>query len=569
MDNIEDLTHHETDASVAAAAAAVAAQQFHFPHHHLQQPDFGQVHKDDDGVGHHHVHHDDVDVHALEIPVNEHDDVGLHDPDADLDLQLSGIESPHVDTPGRSAFGRPPSIRKACDLCHAAKQKCSGERPTCTRCLQGGWQCNYAPRQRRRTVPKEQKAELEARRAAHAQAHGHAFSVSAQNAKKRKLAQRDSLAHLATEAMEMRAAMGLTVDLGLPEEEDDEQLMTLSDDQMLESIAIDGYLADLPLDIFVRNLPYTAAQTNTTANVNFNPDDFPTGTDNPYSAEMDQHTTSALRDAIFSLNESNNAGHAHEQASGEGEAGDGQALEGMGENGIDPHLALLDLSHMPNEDGTPGAGDNGDGGAVGVGVGDLHLGALGGPTPYPPPAACSHMALVPHVLALLMQHTLEPKPGSDSPLNAFVFPPLARALRLFHALVQCPHCAGAPQQTLPQLALLSRTTTILTFRAPPAPLLPNGQPSAQLTVHGAKLTGTGISEAIEAHIVGVVWDSWRASVRELFAAIERKAQEVIAQSTIPVPGDQTSSSSVETQRAGLMFQAATRLITAMDEVEGV
>ena len=90
-------------------------------------------------------------------------------------------------------------------------------------------------------------------------------------------------------------------------------------------------------------------------------------------------------------------------------------------------------------------------------------------------------------------------------------------------------------------------------------------------MHGARLSGTGLSEAIEQHIVGVVWDSWRAAIREIFATFERKAQEVITQpQPAMVMGDsgQVQGSSVESQRAVLMFTAMSRLVTAMDEVEG-
>ncbi|GHJ84768.1 hypothetical protein NliqN6_1170 [Naganishia liquefaciens] len=48
------------------------------------------------------------------------------------------------------ATTKPPTMRKACDLCHQAKQKCSGERPACERCKAGGWPCHYAVRARRR-----------------------------------------------------------------------------------------------------------------------------------------------------------------------------------------------------------------------------------------------------------------------------------------------------------------------------------------------------------------------------------------------------------------------------------
>jgi hypothetical protein len=113
----------EQEAAVAAAAAAAAVQlglgdlQSPHPYHALQQPDFG--HHKDDGTEHHHT---EVDVHALEIPVEPTDDVGLHhhhhhhhhSADPDLDLSLSIAASPHVvEATQRAAYGgRPPSIRK-------------------------------------------------------------------------------------------------------------------------------------------------------------------------------------------------------------------------------------------------------------------------------------------------------------------------------------------------------------------------------------------------------------------------------------------------------------------------
>lgn len=334
----------------------------------------------------------------------------------------------------------------------------------------------------------------------------------------------------------------------------------------LESIAIDGYLADLPLATFVHNLPYTAAPPPPEPQVNFNPEDFTSGGDNvfPAGGVMDQHTTSALRDAIFSLNESNAAHAGHGDGGGdEGhDGGDGEDAEGM-----DPHLALLDLSHaMPGEGETDNQNEH-----VNINF-----------TPSAP-AQCAHIPLVLHILHLLTSQTLEPKAGTNTPLTLSVFAPLSRSLRLFHALVQCPSCSGSPQQTLPQLALLSRTTTILTFPFPPISSSSVGS-SAQITVHGARLSGTGLSEAIEQHIVGVVWDSWRAAIREIFANLERKAQEVISQSTAAASaahgangangrGDGENGTPTaaptgpETQRAGLMFQAMSRLVTAMDEVE--
>ena len=271
---------------------------------------------------------------------------------------------------------------------------------------------------------------------------------------------------------------------------------------------------------------------------------------------MDQHTTSALRDAIFSLNESSGGGPTHRDQGVDGQhGGDGQDDQ----QGLDPHLALLDLSHtMPNEEGANGGGNE----AGGEGI---HL-----PNLTSTFSGCNHQPLVPHILALLTQNPLEPKPGSNTPLTLAVFAPLARSLRLFHALSSCSTCSTSLRDTLPQLALISRTTTILTFPFPPINSSSVGS-SAQIIVHGARLSGTGLSEAIEQHIVGVVWDSWRAAIREIFATFERKAQEIITQpqpALVMGEAGQVQGSSVESQRAVLMFTAMSRLVTAMDEVEG-
>lgn len=282
---------------------------------------------------------------------------------------------------------------------------------------------------------------------------------------------------------------------------------------------MDGYLADLPLAIFQQIVQPPEPQF-----------------------DMDQHTTSALRDAIFSLNESH--GHTDGDEHGDHTGGEGE--------GMDPHLALLDLSHaMPENETGATEGE------------ELTL---------PTSDTCNHAALVQHVLHLLQQHPLDPKHGSNTPLTLAIFTPLARALRLFHSLIQCNSCMTSPHQTVPQLALLSRISTILTYPFPPIGTAA-GVPTAHLAIQGAKLFGTGLSEAIETHIVGVVWDSWRAAVREIFANIERRAQDVITQTVMA--GNQTgvneataTASRQEKQRAGMMFQAMSRLVTAMDEVEG-
>lgn len=330
------------------------------------------------------------------------------------------------------------------------------------------------------------------------------------------------------------------------------------------------------------------------------------GTD-AFQGDMDQHTTSALRDAIFSLNN---------ESVDVGGTGEGEGLGDVNDGDMDPHLALLDLSHLPEEGegleglnlpanlglGVEGEGE-GDAGVNGqtqngsnghahashqtnTGEGDhsdllsMHLG-------------CNHPEMVPHLLALLIQHPLDPKPNANTPLTMPLLAPLARAIRTFHNIAICPSCMASPQQTLPQLALISRLSTILTFPCPPTN---SGQiPGAQIVLHGARLTGTGISDHIEQHIVHVVWDSWRASIREVFMIFERQARDVIAHSAtaaslqrekeakaraaaangsgggqgeVESEADAKSQfSGVETQRAGLFFQAMSRLKQAVEEVE--
>nr|ODN94138.1 hypothetical protein L203_00314 [Cryptococcus depauperatus CBS 7841] len=526
----------------------------HHFHHALQQPDFSQSH-------HHHKegqqdHHGPMDVHALDMSgVDEPHHLDHHETQLNLNLgdidtasEMQTMEMHHdMEQQSQEIYnGRPPSIRKACDLCHQAKQKCSGDRPSCTRCAAGGWPCVYAPRQRRRTVPKDQKHQQHGHHTPH---HSH-LDMHHVPQKKRKLT-RESLTAFGSEAMDIKMAMGMAMDMGLTGEEEGEEIQSMSDDQMLESIAIDGYLSDLPLATFVNNLPYTSTTEQQSV---FHADDFSSAPNDPFpNADMDQHTTSALRDAIFSLNESS-ANSVAQEGEGAGEHAEGENGE---EGQIDPHLALLDLTTINHEGENHDAHDP----TSGLSLGDFT---------HAQSQECNHRQLVSHILYLLTQHTLDPKPGSNTPLTLAVFAPLARSLRLFHSLTLCHSCMSSPRETLPQLALLSRTTTLLTFPFPPPTTSSMGS-SAQITIHGARLSGTGLSEAIENHIVGVVWDSWRASIREVFASLDKKAQDVITSAASSNNGDgqhHHSVTSLEKQRAGLMFQAVSRLVTAMDEVEG-
>jgi len=190
------MDEHQSDSdALASALGAIGAAQdtstTHHFHHQLQAPDFTQTHHV--GVGskspldhehdqhvhglhgdpqshahqhqhtglehdlghsldhhHHHNHgsldhstldhHDDhslVDVHALDMVVHGgdgEDEIDLNPPNEELDLNL-GLGDQDDDLPQRSNhFGRPPSIRKACDLCHAAKQVGVASLLTCLPC---------------------------------------------------------------------------------------------------------------------------------------------------------------------------------------------------------------------------------------------------------------------------------------------------------------------------------------------------------------------------------------------------------------------------------------------------
>lgn len=54
---------------------------------------------------------------------------------------------------------RAPVIRKACDLCHTARRKCSGERPKCASCRQKGTECHYPIRLHRKNSKARQEQE--------------------------------------------------------------------------------------------------------------------------------------------------------------------------------------------------------------------------------------------------------------------------------------------------------------------------------------------------------------------------------------------------------------------------
>lgn len=116
MDDLATQQQHEDETALAAQAAQAAAIHLdlgalqadshqHQFQHHLQQPDFS--HTKDDGTP-----HAEVDVHALEIPVEGQDDMGLSVQEAHLSLALDAHTPHHMETPRNSPYNRPPSIRK-------------------------------------------------------------------------------------------------------------------------------------------------------------------------------------------------------------------------------------------------------------------------------------------------------------------------------------------------------------------------------------------------------------------------------------------------------------------------
>lgn len=132
MDGLDQQHDHGSDENALAAAQAAQAAAIHLDlgalqaeshqhefEHHLQQPDFS--HTKSDGTP-----HADVDVHALDIPVEGQDEMSLAVQDAHLSLALEAHTPHHVDTPRSSPYNRPPSIRKgkhrhAMDACAAMR----------------------------------------------------------------------------------------------------------------------------------------------------------------------------------------------------------------------------------------------------------------------------------------------------------------------------------------------------------------------------------------------------------------------------------------------------------------
>lgn len=145
---MDDTTHQSDSDALASALGAIGGSHHdhdeptHHFHHQLQAPDFSSHishnlkspldqhisstptqddFKDEAVVD---VGHVDVDgLDRLEIPIQGEDEMDLGQAgEEDLDLTMTHMDDVD-DYPSRgSLYGRPPSIRKACDLCHAAKQ---------------------------------------------------------------------------------------------------------------------------------------------------------------------------------------------------------------------------------------------------------------------------------------------------------------------------------------------------------------------------------------------------------------------------------------------------------------
>lgn len=147
---MDDTTHQSDSDALASALGAIGGvpshhhddddETTHHFHHQLQAPDFSShvvkspLEHDSNTPSQHNIQQDDtgveigdvVDVEGLanlDIPVQG--DVGDMDlgqgGEEELDLGMSHMDDMD-DLPRTNSYGRPPSIRKACDLCHAAKQ---------------------------------------------------------------------------------------------------------------------------------------------------------------------------------------------------------------------------------------------------------------------------------------------------------------------------------------------------------------------------------------------------------------------------------------------------------------
>lgn len=101
-----------------------------------------------------------------------------------------------------------------------------------------------------------------------------------------------------------------------------------------------------------------------------------------------------------------------------------------------------------------------------------------------------------------------------------LMPLLTRALEILVSLHSCTLCPINPSQTIPQLALLSRTCSILLR---PHPLTPSPLP---LTIAGGRTTFTGLAPEVEVHIIDILWANWRShSLQKVFTDLERRVHE--------------------------------------------
>lgn len=101
-----------------------------------------------------------------------------------------------------------------------------------------------------------------------------------------------------------------------------------------------------------------------------------------------------------------------------------------------------------------------------------------------------------------------------------LMPHLTRALEILVSLHTCTSCPVNPTQTIPQLALLSRTCSILLQAHP---LTPSPLP---LTIAGGRTTFTGLAPEVEVHIVDILWANWRShSLQKVFADLGRRVHE--------------------------------------------
>lgn len=101
-----------------------------------------------------------------------------------------------------------------------------------------------------------------------------------------------------------------------------------------------------------------------------------------------------------------------------------------------------------------------------------------------------------------------------------LMPHLTRALEILVSLHLCTSCAVNPTQTIPQLALISRTCSYLLR---PHPLTPSPLP---LAIAGGRTTFTGLAPEVEVHIIDILWANWRShSLQKVFTDLGTRVQE--------------------------------------------